>query len=154
MLAPGSTLSCYEILGRIGAGAMGEVWRARDTRLQREVAIKVLPPHFADDEERLTRFEREARTLAALNHPNVGQIFDVDQVADTCFLVLELVRGESLAERLARGPLELDEALEVGRQIAEGLAAAHEAGVIHRDLKPDNVRITPEGMVKLLDFGL
>jgi serine/threonine protein kinase len=153
-LATGSSLSHYAILAPIGAGAMGEVYRARDTKLGREVAIKVLPEHFADDEERLARFEREARTLAALNHPNVAQIFGVDQVDETCFLVLELVPGESLEERLRRGPLPLEEALDVCRQIAAGLEAAHEAGVIHRDLKPANVRLTPDGKVKLLDFGL
>jgi Tol biopolymer transport system component len=153
-LAAGQTLSSYKIIGPLGAGAMGEVWRARDSRLGRDVAIKVLPEHFASDGERLRRFEREARALAALNHPNVAQIFGVDQVGDTCFLVLELVEGESLEERLRRGPLPLGEALEVCRQIAEGLEAAHEAGVIHRDLKPANVRVTPDGKVKVIDFGL
>ncbi|HEX6883716.1 MAG TPA: protein kinase [Planctomycetota bacterium] len=153
-LAPGSSLSHYSILGPLGAGAMGEVYRARDTKLGREVAIKVLPEHFAADEERLRRFEREAKTLASLNHPNVAQIHGVDQVGETCFLVLELVPGESLEERLKRGPLPLDEALDVCKQIAEGLEAAHEAGVIHRDLKPANVRLTPDGKVKVLDFGL
>jgi Tol biopolymer transport system component len=153
-VSTGSTLGAYTILAPIGSGAMGEVWRARDTRLGREVAIKVLPEHFADDEERLKRFEREAKTLATLNHPNVAQIFGVDQIGDTCFLVLELVPGESLEERLARGPLPLDEALETCRQIAEGLEAAHESGVIHRDLKPANIRLTPDGKVKVLDFGL
>ncbi|MBL8860533.1 MAG: serine/threonine protein kinase, partial [Planctomycetes bacterium] len=153
-LVSGSTLSHYAILGPLGAGAMGEVYRARDTKLGREVAIKVLPEHFADEPERLKRFEREATTLASLNHPNVAQIFGVDQVGDTCFLVLELVPGESLEARLKRGPLPLDEALDVCRQIADGLEAAHEAGVIHRDLKPANVLLTPDGRVKILDFGL
>ncbi|MFN0244110.1 MAG: protein kinase domain-containing protein [Planctomycetota bacterium] len=153
-LLAGSKLIHYEILGPLGAGAMGEVYRARDTKLGREVAIKVLPEHFADEPERLKRFEREATTLASLNHPNVAQIFGVDQVGDICFLVLELVPGESLDERLKRGPLPLDEALDVCKQIAEGLEAAHEAGVIHRDLKPANVRLTPDGKVKVLDFGL
>jgi serine/threonine protein kinase len=144
----------YELLAPLGAGAMGEVYRARDTKLGREVAIKLLPEHFAADEERLRRFAREAQSIAALNHPNVAQIYGVDQVEDTCFLVLELVPGETLEERLRRGPLAIDEALDVARQIADGLEAAHEAGVIHRDLKPANVRITPDGRVKLLDFGL
>ncbi|MCY2960845.1 MAG: protein kinase [Planctomycetota bacterium] len=153
-LSQGQLLSHYSILGPLGAGAMGEVYRARDTKLGREVAIKVLPEHFADEPERLKRFEREATTLASLNHPNVAQIFGVDQVGDTCFLVLELVPGESLDARLKRGPLPFDEALEVCRQIAEGLEAAHEAGVIHRDLKPANVLLTPDGRVKILDFGL
>ena len=153
-LAAGQTLTHYEILGPLGAGGMGEVYRARDTRLEREVAIKVLPEHFADDEERLRRFEREAKTLASLSHPNVAGIHGIDQVGDTCFLAMELVPGEDLATRLARGRLPVDEALDVCRQIAEGLEAAHEAGVVHRDLKPANVRVTPEGVVKILDFGL
>ncbi len=133
---------------------MGEVYRAKDTRLGREVAIKILPEHFAGDAERLKRFEREAKTLASLNHPNVAQIFGVDQAGDTCFLVLELVPGESLEDRLRKGAMPLDESLETCRQIALGLEAAHEAGVIHRDLKPANVRLTPDGKVKVLDFGL
>ncbi len=153
-LSAGQSLSFYEILGPLGAGGMGEVYRARDTRLEREVAIKVLPVELAGDEERLRRFEREARTLASLNHPNVGGIHGVDQQGDVCFLALELVPGEDLATRLARGPLPVDEAIDVCGQIAEGLEAAHEAGVVHRDLKPANVRVTPEGVVKLLDFGL
>src|SRR5262245_50779370 len=153
-LAAGQTLSSYQLIGPLGAGAMGEVWRARDTRLGREVAIKVLPEHFAGDADRLKRFEREARSIAALNHPNVAQIHGVDQVGDTCFLVLELVPGESLEQRLKHGALSVAEALDVGRQIAEGLEAAHEAGVIHRDLKPANVVLAPDGQVKVLDFGL
>ena len=153
-LAAGQTLSFYEILGPLGVGGMGEVYRARDTRLEREVAIKVLPEELADDEERLRRFEREARTLASLNHANVAQVFGIDQVDSTCFIVMELVAGEDLSERLARGALTLQDAVEVARQLAAGLEAAHEAGVVHRDLKPANVRITPERVVKILDFGL
>ncbi|MBK7644801.1 MAG: serine/threonine protein kinase [Planctomycetes bacterium] len=153
-LDSGSTLAHYTILAPLGAGAMGEVYRAKDSRLGREVAIKVLPEHFADDEERLRRFEREAKSLATVNHPNVAQIFGVDQVGDTCFLVLELVLGETLEERLKRGALPLAETLDICKQLAEGLEAAHEAGVIHRDLKPANIRLTPEGKVKVLDFGL
>ena len=153
-LAAGQSLSFYEILGPLGIGGMGEVYRARDTRLEREVAIKVLPEELADDEERLRRFEREAKTLASLNHPNVAGIHGVDQVDDVCFLALELVPGEDLATRLSRGPLPVDEALDACRQVAEGLEAAHEAGVVHRDLKPANVRVTPDGVVKILDFGL
>jgi len=153
-LTTGQTLTHYEILGPLGAGGMGEVYRARDTRLDREVAIKVLPEHFADDDERLRRFEREAKALASLNHPNVAGIHGIDQVDETCFLAMELVPGEDLAAKLARGPLPVDEALDVCRQIAEGLESAHEAGVVHRDLKPANVRVTPDGAVKILDFGL
>ena len=154
LLNAGQALSFYEILGPLGAGGMGEVYRARDTRLDREVAIKVLPAVFVEDEERLRRFEREAKTLAALNHPNIAQIYGIDQEGDTCFLTLELVPGEDLGERIARGPLPIDEAIDACRQIAEALAAAHDSGVIHRDLKPANVRLAPDGTVKVLDFGL
>jgi len=153
-LASGQSLTHYEILGPIGAGGMGEVYRARDTRLGREVAIKVLPEELAQDDERLRRFEREAKTLASLNHPNIAGIHGVDQAGDVCFLALELVPGEDLGRRLKRGALPVDEALDVCRQIAEGLEAAHEAGVVHRDLKPANVRLTPAGVAKILDFGL
>ena len=153
-LTSGQSLSFYEVLGPLGAGGMGEVYLARDTRLDREVAIKVLPEELADDEERLRRFEREAKTLASLNHPNVAGIHGIDQVQDTCFLAMELVPGADLEERLRSGALPVAEALDVCRQIAGGLEAAHEAGVVHRDLKPANVRITPEGVVKILDFGL
>ncbi len=153
-LVPGQRIGIYEVLAPVGAGAMGEVYRARDTRLQREVAIKVLPDSLAADEDRLRRFEREAKVLASLNHGNVAQIHGVEEAGGARFLVLELVPGESLAARLARGPLPVEEALDVCRQIAAGLEAAHEGGVIHRDLKPANVRLTPEGAVKVLDFGL
>jgi len=153
-LTPGQSLAFYEILGPLGAGGMGEVYLARDTRLDREVAIKVLPEQLADDEERLRRFDREAKTLASLNHPNVAGIHGIDKDGDTSFLAMELVPGEDLQERIERGALPLDEALDVCRQIAEGLETAHEAGIVHRDLKPANVRITPEGVVKILDFGL
>ena len=153
-LTAGQALSFYEILGPLGAGGMGEVYLARDTRLEREVAIKVLPEELAADDERLRRFDREAKTLASLNHPNVAGIHGIDQEGDTNFLAMELVPGEDLGQRLKRSTLPLDEALDVCRQIAEGLEAAHEAGIVHRDLKPANVRITPEGVVKILDFGL
>jgi hypothetical protein len=153
-LTTGQSLSFYEVLGPLGAGGMGEVYRAQDTRLEREVALKVLPEELAGDEERLRRFEREAKTLASLNHPNVAGVHGIDQVDETCFIAMELVPGEDLGERLKRGALPVIEALDVCRQIAEGLEAAHEAGVVHRDLKPANVRITPEGIVKVLDFGL
>ena len=153
-LAPGQLLSSFQVLGPLGAGAMGEVYRARDTRLDREVAIKVLPEDLAADPERLARFEREARALASLNHPNVAAIYGVDRVDGVSFLVLELVPGEDLARRLEQGALPIGEALDVGRQIAEGLEAAHEAGVVHRDLKPANLALTPDGVVKILDLGL
>src|SRR6266550_2276253 len=132
-LAPGVRLGAYEIVGLLGAGGMGEVYRARDTRLKREVAIKVLPEAFATDPDRLARFDREAELLATLNHPNIGAIFG-----------LELIDGETLADRLRRGPLPVEEALTIARQIAEALEAAHEKGIVHRDLKPANVKITPE----------
>ena len=153
-LTAGQTLSFYEILGPLGAGGMGEVYRARDTRLEREVAIKVLPEDLADDQDRLKRFEREAKTLASLNHANLAHVYGIDQVESTCLIAMELVPGEDLATRLASGPLPVAESIDVCRQIAEGLEAAHEAGVVHRDLKPANVRVTPEGVVKILDFGL
>jgi serine/threonine protein kinase/Tol biopolymer transport system component len=144
----------YHIEARIGAGGMGEVYRARDIRLGRTVAIKFLPHAFTDDPERLTRFEREARLLAALNHPHVGAIYGLEEAEGVRGLVLELVPGETLAARLQRGPIPLVEALTVARQITEALDAAHEKGIVHRDLKPTNIKITPEGTVKVLDFGL
>ena len=150
----GQTLSHYRIIEKIGEGGMGEVYRAKDTSLKREVAIKVLPDRFTEDPQRLARFEREAQLLASLNHPNIAAIHELEEADGVRFLSLELVEGETLAEKVAKGPLPVEEALEVCRQIAEGVEAAHEKGVIHRDLKPANVKITPEGEVKVLDFGL
>ncbi len=147
-------LGPYEILGPLGSGGMGEVHRARDTRLGRDVAIKTLPEAFAGDAERLARFEREARLLASLSHPNIAAIHGLEESGGARYLVLEFVEGETLAARLARGALPVAEALEVGRQIAAGVEAAHEGGAVHRDLKPGNVMLTPSGDVKVLDFGL
>ena len=154
-LTAGQRLGAYEILGSLGAGGMGEVYRARDTKLQREVAIKVLPESLATDRDRLARFEREAQLLAALNHPHIAAIYGVDTVGDTQFLVLELVDGDTLADRIARGgALPLSEAVAIARQIAEALQAAHDKGIIHRDLKPANIALTTDSHVKVLDFGL
>jgi serine/threonine protein kinase len=144
----------YRILAKLGAGGMGEVYRAEDLSLNRQVAIKVLPEVFASDQERLARFQREAKVLASLNHPDIAAIYGVEEADGKHFLVLELVEGETLAERLSRDALSLEETLEICRQITEGLEGAHEKGIIHRDLKPANVKITPEGKVKILDFGL
>ncbi|MDH3198619.1 MAG: serine/threonine-protein kinase [Candidatus Krumholzibacteria bacterium] len=144
----------YEIAERIGAGGMGEVFRARDTTLGRDVALKVLPQAFAADPERLGRFKREAKLLASLNHPNIATLHGLEESAGHHFLVMELVEGEDLAQRLARGALPLREALKIARDVADALQAAHAQGVVHRDLKPANVRVTPEGKVKVLDFGL
>src|SRR5262245_24676769 len=133
---------------------MGEVYRATDTNLGRDVAIKVLPEAFVQDPERIARFEREAKTLAALNHPNIAQIYGLEKSQSTYALVMELVEGEDLSERLSRGPIPIDEALPIAKQIAEALEAAHEQGIIHRDLKPANIKVRPDGAVKVLDFGL
>ncbi len=149
-LLPGTQLGAYEIVAPIGAGGMGEVYRARDKRLKRDVAIKILPDVFASDPERLARFQREAELLATLNHPNIAQIYGIEERA----LVLELVEGPTLADRIAKGPLPLDEALPIARQIADALEAAHERGIIHRDFKPANVKVLADGTVKVLDFGL
>jgi serine/threonine-protein kinase len=153
-LAPGTRLGPYEIAAPIGVGGMGEVYRATDRNLGRDVAIKVLPEAFAQDAERLARFEREARTLASLNHPNIAIIHGVEAVDGIRALVMELVEGETLADRIARGPVPTDEALAVAREMAAALEAAHEQGIIHRDLKPANIKVRPDGTVKVLDFGL
>lgn len=153
-LSPGSQLGPVRIESFLGAGGMGEVYRAYDTKLHRAVAIKVLPDFFAQDPSRLARFEDEARALAALNHPHVGAIYGLEESAGVAALVLELVEGPTLAERLATGPQPFDEVVRIARQFAEGLEAAHERGIVHRDLKPANIKITPDGNVKILDFGL
>ncbi len=133
---------------------MGEVYRARDTRLGRDVALKVLPEAFAADTERMARFEREAKVLASLNHPNVASIYGLEESNHRRALVMELVEGQTLADRIAGGAIPVDEALSIARQLCEGLEYAHERGIVHRDLKPANVKLTPEGQVKILDFGL
>jgi eukaryotic-like serine/threonine-protein kinase len=153
-LAPDTQLGPFRIETLLGAGGMGEVYRAHDTKLQRAVAIKVLPDSFAGDADRRSRFEEEARALAALNHPHIGAIYGVEESADVVALVLELVDGLTLDERLAAGPIAFDEVLRVARQLADGLEAAHDRGIVHRDFKPGNIKITPDGNVKILDFGL
>src|SRR5450755_2676136 len=170
-LTSGTKLGPYEIQSLLGAGGMGEVYRARDTRLQRDVAIKILPNSLADDQDRLRRFEQEARAVAALNHPNLLTVFDVGAaptvaqvaggdagvagvLAGSPYIVSELLEGTTLRERLAAGALRERKAVDYAIQIAHGLAAAHERGIVHRDLKPDNVFVTDDGRVKILDFGL
>ena len=153
-LVSGTRFGAYEIIAPIGAGGMGEVYRARDTRLGRTVAIKVLPDAFARDHERLGRFAREAKVLASLNHPNIAAIYDFEDSANVPVLIMELVEGPTLADHLSRSPIPLTEALAIAKQICEALEYAHERGIVHRDLKPANVKITPDGLAKLLDFGL
>src|SRR3954464_9762759 len=148
------TVSHYKITGKLGAGGMGEVYRASDSKLNREVALKVLPQEFARDSERMARFKREAQLLASLNHSNIATIFGLEETNGSFALIMELVEGETLADRIAQGPLPLDEALPIAKQIADALESAHEKGIIHRDLKPANVKINPDGVVKVLDFGL
>src|SRR5215510_3244085 len=150
----GQTLGSYQVLSLLGRGGMGEVYRARDTQLQRDVALKLLPDVFASDPERLARFQREAQVLASLNHPNIAQIYGLEGAGTSRCIVMELVDGDTLEERLNRGPIPVKEALAIALQITEALEAAHEKDIIHRDLKPANVKITPEGRVKVLDFGL
>jgi serine/threonine protein kinase len=150
----GTRIGPYEVTSPLGEGGMGVVFRAHDTKLQRDVALKLLPDHFADDPERLARFEREARVLASLNHPNIAQIHGLEESENTRCIVMELVEGATVQERLKRGPIPIDEALQIAKQIADALEAAHERGIIHRDLKPANIKLTPDGTVKVLDFGL
>ena len=153
-LGPGVRLGSYEIVALIGAGGMGEVYRAHDDRLNRDVAIKTLPAAFAVDPDRLMRFRREAQLLASLNHTNIAAIYGLEERDGVSALVLELVEGPTLADRIAGGPLPIDEALPIARQIADALETAHEQGIVHRDLKPANVKLRPDGTVKVLDFGL
>jgi Tol biopolymer transport system component len=153
-LSSGARLGGYEILAKLGQGGMGEVYRARDVRLKRDVAIKVLPDAFARDPDRLTRFEREAELLATLNHPNIASVYGFEEAASGSGIVLELVEGPTLADRIAQGPIALKEALSIARQIADAVESAHQKGIVHRDLKPANIKFTPGGQVKVLDFGL
>ena len=153
-LATGTKLGSYEILGPLGAGGMGEVYRAHDTKLKRDVALKVLPDSFASDPDRLARFTREAQTLASLNHPNIAHVHGLEESEGVTAIVMELVEGDDLSQRIARGAIPLEEALPIAKQIAEALEAAHEQGIIHRDLKPANIKVRPDGTVKVLDFGL
>ncbi len=153
-LTPGTRLGVYEIAAQIGEGGMGQVYRARDTRLDRDVAIKILPEAFAHDAERLARFTREARTLASLNHPNIAAIYGLEESEGMTALVMELVEGDDLSQRILRGAVPVDDALPLAKQIAEALEAAHAQGIIHRDVKPANVKVRVDGTVKVLDFGL
>lgn len=153
-LATGSRLGSHEIIGLFGAGGMGEVYLAHDTKLNRRVAIKVLPDAYASDADRIARFHREAQAVAALSHPNIASIYDLAESDGTKYLVLELIEGDTLADRLRRGPLPVEEALHIAKQILEALEVAHEKGICHRVLKPANVKVTPDGAVKVLDFGL
>src|SRR5579864_1161260 len=152
-LAPGTRLGPYEILAPLGAGGMGEVYRARDARLERDVAIKILPAQFSSDPVRKQRFEREAKTISSLNHPHICVLHDIGSQDGIDYLVMECVEGETLAKRLEKGPLPLEQVLKYGMQIADALDKAHRSGVVHRDLKPGNIMLTPTG-AKLLDFGL
>jgi serine/threonine protein kinase len=153
-LTLGTQLGSHEIVALLGKGGMGEVYRARDLKLKREVAIKILPHEFAEDSDRVSRFQREAEVLASLNHPNIAGIHDLQEANGSRYLVLELVEGETLADQLNRGPLSLDQVVAISKQIVDALEAAHERGIVHRDLKPGNIKRTPEGTVKVLDFGL
>src|SRR6202167_2627957 len=153
-LTAGTKLDGYEVLGLLGAGGMGEVYRARDSVLKREVAIKVLPPVVSRDPDRLRRFEQEAEAAAALNHPNILAVYQLGTFEGAPYLVSELLEGHTLREVLQRGPIPVRKAIDYGVQIARGLAAAHDKGIVHRDLKPDNLFVTKDGRVKILDFGL
>ena len=153
-LNPGARLGSYEVIAQLGAGGMGEVYRARDTKLDRDVALKILPAAFADDPDRLARFEREAKTLATLNHPNIAHVYGAGESDATAYLVMELVEGLDLSAVIARGPIALADTLPIARQLVDALETAHEAGIVHRDLKPANIKVRDDGTIKILDFGL
>jgi serine/threonine protein kinase len=153
-LAPGDHLGPYVVVSLLGAGGLGQVYRAKDTKLDRDVAIKVLPESFALDADRVARFTREAQVLASLNHPNIAAIYGIEEQGSTRALVMELVEGEDLSAHIARGPIALADALPIAKQIADALEAAHEQGIVHRDLKPANIKVRVDGTVKVLDFGL
>ncbi len=153
-IGPGTRIGAYEVVGPLGEGGMGVVLRGRDTRLQRDVALKLLPDHLANDPDRLFRFQREAQILASLNHPHIAQVFGLEQADGSTCIVMELVEGDTLADRLKSGPMSFDEVRAVAAQLAEALAAAHERGIVHRDLKPANIKLSSSGVVKVLDFGL
>jgi eukaryotic-like serine/threonine-protein kinase len=153
-LTPGTRLGVYVVTAQIGEGGMGQVYRATDTKLKRQVAIKILPPSLAADYDRLVRFQREAEVLAALNHPNIAAIYGLEEADGVKALVMELVEGEDLSQRIARGAIPLEEALHIAKQVATALEAAHEQAIVHRDLKPANIKVRLDGTVKILDFGL
>src|SRR3989454_1486937 len=153
-IKPGTRIGPYEVTSPLGEGGMGIVFRAHDTKLQRDVALKLLPGHFAEDADRLARFQREAQVLASLNHPNIAHIYGLEESNNTRCIVMELVEGDTLQERLKRGPIPLEEALPIAVQIVAALEAAHERGIVHRDLKPANIKLTPDERIKVLDFGL
>ena len=153
-LSSGSKFGAYQILSPLGAGGMGEVYRARDSRLGREVAIKVLPGNVCPDKKRIERFQQEARSASALNHPNIVTIYELGEVGKTCYIAMELVDGVAVRDLLAAGSIPLAKVIEIAAQVAEGLAKAHEAGIVHRDLKPENLMVSRDGLVKILDFGL
>jgi serine/threonine protein kinase len=153
-MSPQQTIRHYRVTSMLGEGGMGTVYRATDTRLGREVAVKLLSPALAGDADYMARFQREAKVLASLNHPNIAAIYGLEESGDVRALVMELVEGPTLADRIAPGALPLEEALFIAKQIAEALEAAHEKSIVHRDLKPANVKVTPQGVVKVLDFGL
>src|SRR6187551_1880925 len=153
-LSPNTTLAHYTVISKIGAGGMGEVYRARDSRLARDVAIKLLPPEVSTDQDRLRRFEQEARATSALNHPNILTVYDIGEHEGVPFIVSELLVGEELRDRLNDGAIPLRKTIDYAQQVVSGLAAAHERGIVHRDLKPENLFITKDDRVKILDFGL